>query len=230
MLFKKMKSSHERWLVISLLLVLALIGAVFTTNWPYFEVNPKLSANAYDILLKYIFIIIVCERGIEVYNAVRFQSRKIKIQGWIKTYQEKKASFKKLSSKEKKKYSDNDKFFKEICLKRPDDTADIQYHNLIERQEEKLDEIVVSTRKFTMRVLMFFGLVLAIAGLSILSDLIEYSDQWYCDASMFQKIIIRFLDIVLTGALIGGGSKSFHALLSTIHSVLDNIKQGQTNK
>ncbi len=224
----QLKGSTERLIVIALLLFLGIIGATLATNWPSFEINEELSSNAYDILLKYIFLIIVFERSIAVYNAVRFENPKLTATRKIKNFKEKKKLYDSLDPSEKAKYTDNDRTYQEL-LKDRNDSPDVHYINLIELEEKKLEELSERTRKFSMRALMVLGVIFAIGGLSIFSDLIEFSDQWTQDSTKFQRVLIRFLDIIVTGALIGGGSKSFHALLSTIQAVLDKVKQGQTN-
>ena len=226
----KMKDSTQRILVISALILIGIIGATLATNWPYFEINKDLSKNAYDILLKYIFIIIVFERSIAVYNALRFENRKIAARRRIKNFEKKKALFEKLEPAEKKKYTDNDRTYQELLKDRSTDAPDVHYINLIELEEKNLEQLSEKTRKFSMRALMVLGVLFAIGGLSIFNDLLEFSKEWYKDASRFQQIMMRFLDIIITGALIGGGSKSFHALLTTIQSVLDQVKQGRSSE
>jgi len=92
-----------------------------------------------------------------------------------------------------------------------------------------LEELENRTRRFSMQALLVLGIIISIAGLSILDDLFSISRNWYANAPLFQVGLLKFIDILLTGALIGGGSKSFHQLLSTIQSVLDRVKEAQSN-
>ena len=105
----QLKGSPERLIVIALLLFLGILGATLATNWPSFEIDSDLSANAYDILLKYIFLIIVFERSIAVYNAVRFENPKLTATRKIKNFREKKKLYDGLDATAKEKYSDNDR-------------------------------------------------------------------------------------------------------------------------
>lgn len=214
--------------IIILISILALVctGAYFAYNWPNLTINPQLSSDAYNILLKYIFIIMVCERSVAVYNAINYDGRKLAIERRIKYFREKMRNFTKMDATAQATYEDDDPLFKGMQAKRPTNSPDINYLNLIELEEEKLEEVGEKKRNFSMRVLMIAGALLAIGGLSVLNDLIVISAEWRSAAGLFQERLIKFFDILLTGALIGGGSKSFHTLLSTVGEVLKRVKSG----
>jgi len=221
----QVNENTERIIVIGSLVLLGILGATLATNWPSFEINSKISTDAYDLVLKYLFLIIIFERSIEVYNAVRFEGRSLKSKGKIKICKEKLKAFEKLPYEEKMKYTDKDDDYQALQTEENNDAPHVHYLNMIKKEQDNLDMLSEKTRKFSMRTLMFLGIIFAIGGLSVLGDVLEISRLWYQEAAKFQVMVIRFLDIVITGALIGGGSKSLHALLSTIQSVLDRVKR-----
>lgn len=66
-------------------------------------------------------------------------------------------------------------------------------------------------------------------GVSVLNDPIVISAEWRSEAGLFQERLIKFFDILLPGALIGGGGKTFHTLLSTVGEVLKRVNPDQNH-
>lgn len=219
----------KSFVVVVSVLIVIFIGTMISLKWPTIEINPDLSTNAYDILLKYLFIVIVAERSIAVYNIVMYDSQKLTLRRRIKYFKTKREDFEKLDDNSKKSYVDMDPMFKARRDEHKDETVSVIYRNLMEIKTSELEVLENKTRRFSMQALLFFGIIISIAGLSILDDLLNISPDWYANAPVFQVGLLKFIDILITGALIGGGSKSFHQLLSTIQSVLDRVKEAQSN-
>lgn len=220
--------NYRRIVTIGAVLIVIFIGTFIAIHWTALEINPDLSTDAYNLLLKYLFIIIVTERSLAVYNTVMYSSQKLSLKRRIKYFKNKLDAFNQLDREDKNDYMDSDAEFVARRKKHKDESIGLAYLNLMECNTKELEKLENAARRFSMRALLFFGIIFAIAGLSILSDILNISESWYDNANTFQARIIKFIDILLTGALIGGGSKSFHEVLSTIQSVLDNVKESQS--
>ena len=85
------------------------------------------------------------------------------------------------------------------------------------------------TTKLVTRMVFVAGIFMAAVGLSILEDLLvpgnmpQCDDFWTClqhatnpVVPQIQQIALRISDIIITGGLIGGGSKSFNSFLNSI--------------
>lgn len=232
-----MKSTNTLYLVA--ILVIIVVGSTWAVGWPSFDVDPDLSQNIVDIILKYLLITLVFERAVAVYSIVRFDGKQKEIQRRIRYFHKKISEYKKMHAASPatapasaaktpdNKYTDSDPDYKSIAEERPADDPVTNYLNLIEQNEVKLEDVSALKRKFSMRILMVVGALVAVAGLSVFHDILDIPTNWYAKAGIYQRGLTRFLDILTTAALIGGGSSSLHKLLSAIESVLDSVKQKQ---
>jgi len=79
-----------------------------------------------------------------------------------------------------------------------------------------------ASQKIATRMVFIAGIFLAVVGVSIFEDLLHIPKEY---DHPFQLGLYRFADIVITGGLLGGGSKSFHSFISATESVFDRVKE-----
>ncbi|MCT4648494.1 MAG: hypothetical protein N4A74_26135 [Carboxylicivirga sp.] len=193
-------------------LVIVVLGAVISVNWELFQVDPNLFENGASIFFKYLVIVIAVERAAQVYIGIRHEENKKNIETRIRNIEKQSKPLKSLI--EEGKLTDDDRL------------NDIQDKLYILEQDEadrniELTDHKNKVRAIALKVVFIAGIVLAIGGLSILSDIFYTPDSWSdCSegACKIQMYIYRVMDILITGGLIGGGSKSFHQFLSSIES------------
>lgn len=97
----------------------------------------------------------------------------------------------------------------------------------IENAKFELKRYKQNTNVFAIRISLFAGIVVAIAGFRILGNL--YDSTPLLQGS-FQLFIFRVIDIILTAGIISGGSAGFHLLTQTFGDFFQTQRNLSQNK
>lgn len=198
-------------------LVIIVFGALVSFNWELFQVDPMLFENGSSVFLKYSIIIIAVERAAQVYIGIRYETKKRSIKTKIASTQK---EIKALETQTENKKVSKDELPATIKDLKKLQSDDAQLQNELTDHRNEVQRIA-------LKVVFFAGIVLAIGGLSILNDMFYTPDTWAdCDEGWckLQMYLFRGMDILITGGLIGGGSKSFHQFLSNIDHYVESRK------
>jgi len=94
----------------------------------------------------------------------------------------------------------------------------------VQEEIDKAAKALANYKAGTKRRAFLFGLgaglLISIVGVRVLRPM----TNWDADPVGLQKTIFDFVDIVLTGALIGGGSDGIHKIMSVITDYLDVLR------
>lgn len=80
------------------------------------------------------------------------------------------------------------------------------------------------TRKYVFYLGLALGVLIAAAGPRILRELVSQAEG----VGTLQLIVFCFVDILITGGLIGGGSDALHKVMALITDALDQTRQRVT--
>lgn len=97
--------------------------------------------------------------------------------------------------------------------------ASITLHETVVANESELIEYRSETKKLALRTGVLLGLLVAATGLRTMESLVTAIGEG-ANASLF-----RLLDVVMTAAVIGGGSEAIHRMVSTVTTYLDATTQ-----
>ena len=86
----------------------------------------------------------------------------------------------------------------------------------LETAKLDLDQYKASTKRWAFLFSLSLGILISIVGVRALRPLTSMD----ADPTGFQRFLFNFADIVLTGALIGGGSEGIHRVMSVITDFL----------
>lgn len=76
-----------------------------------------------------------------------------------------------------------------------------------------------TTKIFSISLLFVLGVIISAAGLRVLLPLVDMTV--FRDLPVTQKTIFNAIDVIITGALLGGGSKGIHEI---IEGVLNSVE------
>lgn len=235
-----------------LVIVLAIISALCTEDcqWIILRFKEDLASNWTDIFTKYFFIIVALERAVAVWVGV---TRGVDNKAWKKRVDRLRGLFnrtnenpltlvelRRVYSREKKIIDDiQNKDSSNSFLGNPDPYVVNESDSLSEEKERdmliaylrvtlqiyefKLSKFEEQSSALTTKLVFFGGLILAIVGISIVGDIIDASDLEACDGC-FQFYLYRGVDIVITGGLMGGGSRGFSLFINTLKQVFQKVK------
>jgi len=204
-------------IILIVALITVVIGALISFDWELFQIDPDLFSNGTSIFLKYGIIIIAVERAAQVYLGVRYEPTKRSIKTEISNIDDRIYHY----NSDIEKVGDDTNHLQNLVGKR--ESLNTEKANINIRLSDHRNKV----QKVALRVVFFAGIILAICGLSILSDMVYTPDSWVdCNAGKcrLQIYLFRAIDILITGGLIGGGSKSFHQFLSNIDRYVETKK------
>ncbi len=248
---EQVRARKQRNTTISIVaLLLAVGGSILYSyyDWTNFSFKPDLIENWSSIFMKYFFIIVAMERaaavwtGIERNEAKRTWDRRVKrvrevleikfadvsIAELKQTYHREKIIIDEITHNSKSfigvddPYLDDDK--KKITYKnKPEDEkhALIGYLRAVKHSYEfRRTKFEERTYKMITRIVFVGGVVFAAIGLSILGDILDIEPV----ENQTQIFFYRLGDIVITGGLLGGGSKSFSVFINTLDRIFNRAK------
>lgn len=243
----KKQNNRILWFLFVICILLILIGAYqFSSDrWGIFSFKTDLASNWTDVFTKYFFIIIAMERAAAVWVGITRNKDK---RGWdrrinrlrelieIKKDDIDLILLKQAYSREKKiidEIKENDKEQKKKTFLGIDDPEDknskeeLMSYLRITKQiyEFKRTKYEETTYRLITRIVFAGGIILAILGLSIFNDIIETrSLDPDLEGHVSQMFFYRTGDILVTGGLLGGGSKAFSVFINTLDSVFNRVK------
>jgi len=94
----------------------------------------------------------------------------------------------------------------------------------IHEQEQKLQDYQNETRKISLAVSLCLGIIISSVGIRALElflnaesfGKLKYTTQWY---------LFHVIDVLITGAMLGGGSDGIHKIVSTLTTFMDSTKK-----
>ncbi len=231
--------------------IISIVGAILFANesWGLLSFKLDLADNWSDIFTKYLFIIIAIERAAAVYigldrtKAKRAWDRRIKR---VRELLERKRV--EISLADLVQFHDREKHIMDefkgqkgfLGVNPPGDGKntsgkyDKELHkeeylayltvtkSVYEFKRTKYEEI---THQMTTRLVFVGGMIIAVIGLSIFNDIFDASSlEDQANGYWWQMAAYRLADIVVTGGLLGGGSKSFNIFLETLNQQFNRIK------
>ncbi|NQV98980.1 MAG: hypothetical protein HQ483_04735 [Rhodospirillales bacterium] len=104
----------------------------------------------------------------------------------------------------------------------PDPATVMEARNMLHAAVIAQETYKANTRKLAFISGMVLGLLIAIAGARILSEVFVFKGEM----DTIQQVIFNFADILITGGLIGGGSEGIHKIIALITEFLDSQRAG----
>jgi hypothetical protein len=229
-------------------ILIAIGGALLfaSSYWGLYSFKTDLAANWTDVFTKYIFIILAIERAAAVWTGIKRNEKKREWDRRVKRvreilekkYDDLKVPLLKqtylresniIDEIERNQPADqNQRTFLGIKKPQPDTDKDelIAYLQMTKQVYEfkraKYEE--VSYGQIT-RIVFVGGIVISVLGLSLLGDILDTSSldpdskgYWW------QTFFYRLADILITGGLLGGGSKGFSVFYNSIDSSLKRMQ------
>jgi len=84
---------------------------------------------------------------------------------------------------------------------------------------QKLDNHVAETKRWALSCGVTLSVIVCIAGAGLLTSILNYQDR-----DLLQKYFLRAADVVLTSALIAGGSDAFHQFVAALETFFKNSR------
>jgi hypothetical protein len=82
-----------------------------------------------------------------------------------------------------------------------------------------------NTNATLTRIVFLAGIIISFIGLSIFNDIFDFgSIPTDNDGFSYQLFFYRLSDIIVTGGLLGGGSKSFNVFIETLNKSMERVK------
>jgi hypothetical protein len=96
--------------------------------------------------------------------------------------------------------------------------ANVTLHETVAMRQGELADYRSDTRKVALRAAVLLGLLVAAAGFRTIETLVVPAAGTGIAAALF-----RVLDLLMTAAIIGGGSEPIHRMISTVTTYLDSV-------
>ena len=246
---KPMNKKLIRILVISIIVAIAGAWLFAGQSWGVFSFKKDLASNWNDIFTKFIFIIVALERASSVWTGLyrnkmkRTWDRRVKrVRELIDTPKKdlSLADFKMSYNREKliiDGLKDQEGF---LGIDKPGDGKDKNGKYNIELEKDDLLAYIRMTKQvyefqrtiheeityeITTRIVFCGGVALSMIGLSLFNDIIDIESlKGNLTGHFSQMFGYRFADIVVTGGLLGGGSKGLSVLMNTMNQFFNKIQ------
>lgn len=98
--------------------------------------------------------------------------------------------------------------------------ANVTLHETVAVKQGELIDYRAETRKVALRAAVVLGLVVAAAGFRTLETLVVPAAGSDLASGLF-----RILDLLMTAAMIGGGSEPIHRMIATVTTYLDSVSK-----
>jgi hypothetical protein len=183
-----------------LLLVLLVIAVLGAIYFDVYRFDPITFQVVVDILIPIVLIATFLERAQEVFISAW---RDIGRAGYDQTIKRLKATL----------------------AGQPAGAQDAKAVSELESAEADLARYRAKTKRIAFLFSLAAGLLISIAGVRVLRPLTSMD----ADPVGVQRHLFNIVDIVLTGALIGGGSEGAHRVMSVITDFLDVTRQNIVN-
>ena len=211
------------------------------------KIDPDLTTKGTSFLLTYLLLIAAIERSSAVFVGIQrnpeqktWQSRVARLNTVLDVEDDTKIDINKLRrvyQREKSVISklEKDKVINPIESVPEENPTVEEYVGYLTSARQvyrfQLTAYNAQTTKVVTRMVFVAGVFMAGFGLSIFEDILvpgtdaACTDLWTClknaNVPKLQQTALRLGDVVITGGLIGGGSKSFNAFLNTVDQQLN---------
>jgi hypothetical protein len=98
--------------------------------------------------------------------------------------------------------------------------ANVMLHETVAVKQGELATYRAETRKVALRAAVLLGLLVAATGFRTLETMVVPTTSADLASSLF-----RILDLLMTAAIIGGGSEPIHRMVSTVTTYLDSVSR-----
>jgi hypothetical protein len=109
-------------------------------------------------------------------------------------------------------------------LARASMSTSIAAHEVAEFRQAELIRFRAGTKSLALRVAVLLGLFVSAVGFRTLDQLVIATEL------ETQSMLFRTLDVLMTAAVIGGGSDAIHRMISTITTYLDAVAQSARSR
>lgn len=100
--------------------------------------------------------------------------------------------------------------------------TNITLHETVAVKQAELADYRAETRKVALRAAVLLGLLVAATGLRTIETLVA---PVTAPPIGMAPGLFRILDLLMTAAIIGGGSESIHRMISTVMTYLDSVSK-----
>lgn len=235
-------------IILAMVLFSVVVASIFVGQGLIsIKIDPDLTTKGTSFLLTYFFLIAAIERASAVFVGIQrnpeqktWQSRVARLTSLLDVEDDSKIDINKLRRTYTREKSIIDKLEKENKIipveNVPDDQPSVaEYVGYLTTVKQvyqfKLTAYNAETTKLVTRMVFVAGIFMAGVGLSIMEDILvpgptsSCTDLWTClqtaKVPQIQQTALRLGDIIITGGLIGGGSKSFNSFLNTIDQYMN---------
>lgn len=214
----------------------AVVGAIVygALDWTPVAIDPELSSKGTSFLVSYVFIIAAAERAAAVIVGLRrdpekrtWESRVKRVSSLLNVEDQSTLERHKLERSYLREKTIIDPLAANgtiIPIKgvEADHATSEDYvgylASCLDVYRFQLAAHNAQTNNYVTRVVFGGGVLVALAGLSIFEDILLNVDA----LGGGQALLVRGVDILVTGGLIGGGSKGFNSFLTTVDQYIRN--------
>jgi hypothetical protein len=171
------------------LAVLAVAGYWSGTRFEQFSFNPITAQSLLSILLPLLVIAVFVERAQEVF-----------VSSWREL------------KRHELDHAQQVAFAERAAVKGSDPAKIAAAEKKLADANWELEKYKAQTRKHAFLLSLCSGVIISAAGVRILKPLMS----WDIEYTGAQKLVFNFVDIFLTGGLIGGGSDGIHQMMNLL--------------
>jgi len=186
--------------LIIILLILTIPSAIVLEQYLF---NPITVESLISLLIPIFVIALFLERALEVFVSTWREMQCFPLNDKLKELK------KQLSDEKAKAFHDGQPKLLESLT------------NEIDETQCEIKIFKAKTKRFSFLIGLCGGLIISMVGVRVLRPLTSMD----ADPTGLQGSLFNFVDIILTGALIGGGSDGVHKLMSVITDFLDSSRE-----
>ncbi len=174
----------------------ALAVCVLTATWLPAAVvfKPYTSVDMFRILASLLFVSLLLERALEIFINASREPGKMKLELAVQSIENR---MRRTSSKTAGKMSE-----------------------LLEKTREQRTEFKSQTQRIALSIGILVGWVVALVGVRSIEFLVE--SRSFSALPSHQRILLKCIDVLLTGSVIAGGSEGIHKIMTVYSNFMDS--------
>ena len=207
-----------------------ILTVIMGVKYDTLNFTPVTYEAVVDVLTPALFVALLIERLLEVFVSNARKEQRIPLE---KTLQQAKETIQQLTKR-------SDAFQAQLDAPSASDLSEQQRDKILERKESiltkdmpaaevnvreavtHLEKYKAETRKVAYVSGTAIGLIIALAGVRVLSPIVDFDLALW---SNFQKTIFQIIDVALTGALLAGGAAGIHQIISVFGDYTKRTRQ-----